>query len=347
MLEIKHTLCPSCSVGCGINVILKQGNVVGSFPYKRHSINEGKNCLNGRNAIEKYRNKLEKATISNSEADMNKVIDEVLKELSSADTSTVTVICSGNNSVEEIEAIKNFAESKKYNIGFYADNLKSIENNASYEDIENAKAVLVIGDILYDNPLIGRKIVHAKQNDAKIYAVGNEESVTKNISDSYSTKSIQEFFDENENILDETSLIIFNKINSQEDLERINNIVEKSNCKVLPVYSKSNTKGIFNFIDSKSKEEMVELLDNTKILLVFNEDIVDEIEFDYSRISKIISFACFENNTTKISDIIIPIKSWLEKEGSFINAMGETQKFTSVVESDILSEIEIIEKLNK
>ncbi|WP_143753018.1 hypothetical protein, partial [Methanobrevibacter gottschalkii] len=23
MLEIKHTLCPSCSVGCGINVVLK------------------------------------------------------------------------------------------------------------------------------------------------------------------------------------------------------------------------------------------------------------------------------------------------------------------------------------
>ena len=347
MLEIKHTLCPSCSVGCGINVVLKEGEVVGSFPYKRHPVNEGKNCLNGRNSIEEYKNKLEKATISNSETDVNKAIDEIIKELSSADASTVTVICSGNNSVEEIEAIKNFAESKDYNVGFYADNLKNIESIASYEDIENAEKIAVIGDILYENPLIGRRIVHAKQNGAKICAFGAEKSVTQNIADDYVTESIQEFLDANKDNLDETSLIIFNEIDSEENLEKINSIVESSSCKVLPVYSKSNTKGTFNFLDSKSTEEMVELLDNTKVLLVFNDDIVDEIDYDYSKISKIISFACCENSTTEISDIVVPIKAWLEKDGSFINAMGETQMFTTIVESDTLSEIEIIEKLNE
>ena len=345
MLEIKHTLCPSCSVGCGINVVLNEGEVVGSFPYKRHPINEGKNCLNGRNSIEEYKNKIKIATISNSETDIDKAIDEVSKELSSADASTVTVICSGNNTVEEIEAIKEFAESKNYNIGFYADNLKNMENVASYDDIENAKAIAVIGDILYSNPLVGRRIVHAKQNGAKICANGSEKSVTRNISDEYSTESVQEFLDANKSGLDESSLIIFNNIDSAEDLEKISSIVEESNCKVLPVYSKSNTKGAFNFLDSKSKEEMIELLDNTKVLLVFNDDIVDEIEFDYSRI-KIISFACCENNTTKVSDIVIPIKAWLEKDGSFINAMGQTQNFTAIVESEALSETEIIEKLN-
>ena len=347
MLEIKHTLCPSCSVGCGINVVLKEGEVVGSFPYKRHPVNEGKNCLNGRNSIEEYKNKLKKATISNSETDINKAIDEIKKELSSADASTVTVICSGNNSVEEIEAIKDFAESNDYTVGFYADNLKNIESIASYEDIENAKKIAVIGDILYENPLIGRRIVHAKQNGAAICAFGAEKSVTKNIADDYATDSIQEFLDANKDNLDETALIIFNEIDTQENLDKINSIVEESNCKVLPVYSKSNTKGTFNFLDSKSAEEMIEILDNTKILLVFNDDIVDEIDYDYSRISKIISFVCCENDTTEISDIVVPIKAWLEKDGSFINAMGETQNFKAVVESDVLSEIEIIEKLKE
>ncbi|WP_394351605.1 hypothetical protein [uncultured Methanobrevibacter sp.] len=28
MLKIKHTLCPSCSVGCGINVVSHEGDVV-------------------------------------------------------------------------------------------------------------------------------------------------------------------------------------------------------------------------------------------------------------------------------------------------------------------------------
>ena len=75
MLEIKHTLCPSCSVGCGINVVLKDENIVGTFPYKRHPVNEGKNCLNGRNSIECFKNKIVKATISNSEADVEKAIE--------------------------------------------------------------------------------------------------------------------------------------------------------------------------------------------------------------------------------------------------------------------------------
>ena len=345
MLEIKHTLCPSCSVGCGINVVLSEGEVVGSFPYKRHPVNEGKNCANGRNSVDEYKEKIKSATISNSEADTDKAIGEVIKELSSADAPAVTVICSGNNTVEETEAIRNFAESKNYNIGFYADNLCNVENVASYDDIENAKAIAVIGDVLYDNPLIGRRIVHAKQNGAKICAVGAEKSVTKNISDEYSTDSVQEFLDAIKSGLGESGLIIFNKVDSSDDLEKIISIVDESNCKVLPVYSKSNTKGTFNFIDSKSEKEMTELLDKTKVLLVFNDDIADEIEFDYSKISKIVSFACCENNTTKISDIVIPVKAWLEKDGSFINSMGETQSFEAVVGSDTLSEIEVIEKL--
>ena len=59
-----------------------------------------------------------------------------------------------------------------------------------------------------------------------------------------------------------------------------------------------------------------------------------------------ISFAPCENDTTAISNIVIPIKTWLENDGSFVNAMGESQAFSAVVESDVLSEIEIIEKLN-
>ena len=343
MLEIKHTLCPSCSVGCGINVILNDGEIVGTFPYKRHPVNAGKNCLNGRTSIESYQNKFQSALVSNSETETEKAIGDVLKELSSADASDVTIICSGNNSVEECNAIKEFGESKNYNIAFYADNLKDFGEVASYDDVENASSVFVIGDLLYENPLIGRRIVHAKKNDAKIYALGKtEKSVTFNIADEVFTGSLQEFLDSNSANIDESSVIVFNYVDSQEDLEKLENV----NCKVLPVYSKSNSKGAFSVIDSKSKEEMIELLDNTKVLLVFNDDVVNDIDYDFTKISKIISFAPCENDTTAISNIVIPIKTWLEKDGSFVNAMGETQTFNAVVESDVLSEIEIIDKLN-
>ncbi len=343
MLEIKHTLCPSCSVGCGLNVVINDGEIVGTFPYKRHPVNAGKNCLNGRNSIERYQNKFQNAIVSNSEVDIEKAIEDVSKELNSVDASNVTVICSGNNSIEEIEAIKEFGESNNYNVAFYADNLKDFGDVASYDDVASASKVFVIGDLLYENPLIGRRIVHAKQNDAKIYALSkNERAVTFNIADETFDSSVQEFLDNISGEIDDSSVIVFNYVDAQEDLDKL----ESLNCKVLPVFSKSNSKGAFNIIDSKSKEEMMDLLDNTKLLLVFNDDIVNEFDFDFTRISKIISFASCENDTTKISDIVIPIKTWLEQDGSFVNAMGETQNFASVIESDNLSEIEAIEKLN-
>lgn len=341
MLEIKHTLCPSCSVGCGINVILNDGEIVGTFPYKRHPVNAGKNCLNGRNSIESYQNKFQKALVAKSETDVEKAIEEVIKELNSANSSDVTVICSGNNSIEEINAIKEFSESKDYNIAFYADNLKDFSEVASYDDIENAKKVFVIGDILYENPLIGRRIVHAKQNGAEIYALGkSEESVTFNIADETFTESVSEFIDGAD--IDGDSVVVFNYVDSQEDLEKLSDV----DCKVLPVYSKSNSKGTLNLVDAKSKDEMIDLLSKTKLLLVFNDDVVNEFDFDFARISKIISFVSCENDTTKISDIVIPIKTWLENDGSFVNAMGENQTFNAVIQSDALSEIEIIDKLN-
>ena len=337
MFEIKHTLCPSCSVGCGINVIVDGEEIVGTFPYKRHPVNAGKNCLNGRSSIDCYTNKFETVDLSNAIADAS-------KEIKSADASDVTVICSGNNSIEEIEAIKGFAESNGFNIGFYADDLKDFEDVASYDDVAHAKKVFVIGDLLYENPLIGRRIVHAKQNDAKVYAVSkNDNAVTFNIADEISNSSVQEFLDKFNDEIDESSVVVFNYVDDVDDLDKL----ESLDCKILPVFSKPNTKGALNIIDSKSGDKMAELFEATKVLVVFNDDVVDEFDYDFTRISKIISFACCENNTTEISSIVVPVKTWLEQDGSFVNAMGESQIFNSVVESDNLGIIEVIEELNK
>ncbi len=337
MFEIKHTLCPSCSVGCGINVILDGEEIVGTFPYKRHPVNAGKNCLNGRTSIDCYNNKFETV-------DLNNAIADALKEIKSADASEVTVICSGNNSIEEIEAINDFAKSNGFNIGFYADNLKNFDDVASYDDVAHAGKVFVIGDLLYENPLIGRRIVHAKQNGAAICAVSkNENAVTFNIADETSTSSIQEFLDKFQGEIDDSSVVVFNYVDDVEDLGKL----ESLSCKILPVFSKPNTKGALTIIDSKSCDEMVELFDKTKVLLVFNDDIAEEFDYDFTKISKIISFACCENSTTEISSIVIPVKTWLEQDGSFVNAMGEAQNFNSVVESDNVGIIEVIDELKK
>jgi formate dehydrogenase major subunit len=129
MLEIKHTLCPSCSVGCGINVILENNAIVGTFPYKRHPVNAGKNCANGRNSVENFENKITEASISKGSVELEKAIAEISKEINANDK--VTVILSGNNSLDEAEAIKSLSEEKDFNLVFYADNLRNFDEVAS------------------------------------------------------------------------------------------------------------------------------------------------------------------------------------------------------------------------
>lgn len=332
MFEIKHTLCPSCSVGCGINVILDSEEIVGTFPYKRHPINEGKNCSNGRSSIDIFEEKL---------SFDSKVLDDAIAKLESCDAEKVTAIFSGYNSNEDLEAIKSLCESKGFNILAYDNDLINFDSVASYDDVENASTLFVIGNILYENPLIGRRIVRAKENGAKVFVNDDlENSPTANIADEFTSLSVKEFLDGND--IDEDSIIVFNKVDSFEDLDLIAN----AGSKVLPVYSKPNTKGAFNLAEAASKEDAEELLKNTDVLLVFNEDVVNEMDFDFKSISQIIAFSPSKNDTTEIASFVIPIKSWLEYDGSFTNSEGLTQEFKTALESDNMSIVEVIEKIN-
>lgn len=313
-------------------MILDNEEIVGTFPYKRHPVNEGKNCSNGRSSIENLSDKLT--------FDL-KDLDDVVGKLKSGNSEKITVIFSGNNSNEDLQAIKSLCEAKGFNILAYADNLRNFDSVASYDDVENAKNVYVIGNILYENPLIGRRIVRAKGNGAKIFVNDDlANSPTANIADEFSSVSVKEFLENNS--FDDDSVIVFNTVDSFEDLDLFENI----NAKILPIYSKSNSKGALSFVDAISKEDALELLNNTEILLVFNDDVVNEFDFDFKSISQMITFSSSENDTTDISNVVIPIKSWLEVDGSFTNAGGLTQEFSSVCESDNMSIVEIVEKIN-
>jgi len=52
MIEFKPTICPYCSCGCGIYLVIEDGKIIGQEPWNEHPINEGTNCPKGRNAYQ-------------------------------------------------------------------------------------------------------------------------------------------------------------------------------------------------------------------------------------------------------------------------------------------------------
>ena len=46
------TTCPYCGTGCGFNLVVRDGKVVGVQPWQRNPVNEGKLCPKGNYAWE-------------------------------------------------------------------------------------------------------------------------------------------------------------------------------------------------------------------------------------------------------------------------------------------------------
>ena len=51
-LKFVQTTCPYCGTGCSFNLVVKEGKVVGTQPYTRSPVNEGKVCPKGTYAHE-------------------------------------------------------------------------------------------------------------------------------------------------------------------------------------------------------------------------------------------------------------------------------------------------------
>ena len=244
MLDIKHTICPSCSVGCGLNIVSKDGAVVGTYPYKRHPINEGKNCLNGRNSILQFDNQIEKPSIVKNgeleESDYETVFKLIKDQLASIDASELAIICSGNSTNEELDKIKEFADGLGCEkIGFYGYNFPNFSADvASYDDIAGAGTILVIGDIYRENPLLARRVVLSKENGAKLI---NLDDVEKSITSLNADEFIQyddhlaDKIDAVKGELDENSIIIANKVCCKDDFALLEALSEETNAKLLPV----------------------------------------------------------------------------------------------------------------
>ena len=235
-------------------------------------------------------------------------------------------------------------------------NKTNIKNKKNSENEPNENMILdniykdeIEEDENEKNIIIKESLFIANDNnssipESKIYSFTPENSVTANVS-SEIYDSIDDVLDTAQDKLDDSSVILFNVIDSSEQLDKIKAISEKTKSKILPVFSKCNSKGASDIIKAQSKEELSELLSNTDVLLIFNDDLVPEVDFDFASISNIVSFTPCENSTSKASQIAVPIKSWLENDGSFVNAMGETQTFNVVIESDALGVDEVIEKI--
>ena len=198
--------CPYCGTGCGINLAVRDGKVSGIQPWHRNPVNEGKVCIRGNKSHEFVNNParittpLIKKDGKFAEASWEDAYREIAGKLKSIKPDEIGVVASARACNEDNYLLKSFAAGvlKTANIDYCgrrcnADAVKGISDAFGYgtmtnsiADMSEAKAILVIGsNPLEENPLIGRRVMMARINGAKIIVADPKKTATAKQADLY------------------------------------------------------------------------------------------------------------------------------------------------------------------
>jgi len=210
MLKYVPTTCPYCGVGCGLNLVVSEGKLVGVEPYKRSPVNEGRLCPKGATCWQFVHSpdRLTKPLIKKDGKFVEATWDEALDLVAGKFKETYEkygpkslgfqVSCRTPN--EECYALQKLARVafKTNNI----DNCARICHGPSvaglslcfgsgaatnpFEDVLNSDLILIWGSNAVEaHPLAARRIVQAKKKGIPILVVDPRYTPTARLADEW------------------------------------------------------------------------------------------------------------------------------------------------------------------
>lgn len=341
MLEIKHTICSKCGVGCGLNVISKNNKLVGIHPFKVHMINEGRNCDNCRNNVDTQ------ILVSHESIDYDDLIDSGKEIIKSVKPEEVTILVSGTIDNDELDSVIDFSNENNFNLVSYEYNFEKIgsEMIPDYDEVEKASTIIAVGDIFRGNPLISRRIIHAKDNGCRFINIHTIENLTGYNCDEFI--KIDDYSNLHEELkkldVDGNTILVINEINDESNYMEIINAAKSKGIKVLPVLKHPNSYSVLNKVAPSTIEELNNKFNDSSVLILINENPNFYLDKDAIKSNKILSL----NTATDYgaADVNIPVQAWFEKDGSFTNSTGLTQEFKIAIPSDAKSVSEVLKLL--
>ena len=205
-LKYVATTCPYCGTGCSFNLVVQDGKVVGTAPYRRSPVNEGKVCPKGTYAHEFVNSpdRLTKPLIKKDgkfvEATWDEAYDLIAQKFKSYKPDEFAALASARVSNEENYLLMKFARGVMKSrhvdhcarlchastVAGLAGAFGSGAMTNSIGDIAESKCVFVLGSNTFEqHPLIGRKIVQAKKNGAKVIYADPRYTATARQADLY------------------------------------------------------------------------------------------------------------------------------------------------------------------
>ena len=296
---------------------------------------------------------------SNKELTINETMELISNEILTSENPNISFIVGHNSTNEEYYALNQFAgnlnkvenENTASNINFYLsdDYLYNGFFNDDYslgeiKDLDSADTIILWAQDIKDNlPTLYLRIKQAVRNGKKLLIFGHTNTAIKQLSEEYYGENIvTNNFEFNVEISDipnlskyidgKDVLAIVGKASPLQNVNPIFQLVkhldQNSNLKILNCFSKGNTLGALQNLDIvKGLNEFITEFDSSKKNIVFTVGSNPVNNSIYSHKIKetlidadfVVSLDLFKNETTELSDIILPTTTFGEKEGTFTN----------------------------
>ena len=296
---------------------------------------------------------------SNKELTINETMELISNEILTSDNPNISFIVGHNSTNEEYYALNKFAENLNKvenentvsNINFYLsdDYLYNGFFNDDYslgeiKDLDSADTIILWAQDIKDNlPTLYLRIKQAVRNGKKLLIFGHTNTAIKQLSEEYYGENIvTNNFEFNVELSDipnlskyidgKDVLAIVGKASPLQNVNPIFQLVkhldQNSNLKILNCFSKGNTLGALQNLDIvKGLNEFITEFDRSKKNIVFtvgsnpvnNSIYSNKIKETLIDADFVVSLDLFKNETTELSDIILPTTTFGEKEGTFTN----------------------------
>ena len=296
---------------------------------------------------------------SNKELTINETMELISNEILTSDNPNISFIVGHNSTNEEYYALNKFAENLNKvenentvsNINFYLsdDYLYNGFFNDDYslgeiKDLDSADTIILWAQDIKDNlPTLYLRIKQAVRNGKKLLIFGHTNTAIKQLSEEYYGENIvTNNFEFNVDLSDipnlskyidgKDVLAIVGKASPLQNVNPIFQLVkhldQNSNLKILNCFSKGNTLGALQNLDIvKGLNEFLTEFESSKKNIVFTVGSNPVNNSIYSHKIKealidsdfVVSLDLFKNETTELSDIILPTTTFGEKEGTFTN----------------------------
>lgn len=342
-MMVKHTVCPSCSAGCGVNLIEIEGSPVGTYPYKRHPVNEGKTCRPGRECHEiPVKERITPPAIKKSGALTGAGWEDALSlladKLSSTSPEQISVLATGTLTDEEAAKLGELTEKLGINAGVLTGFPEFSYPEVKIEKIKDYKSIAVIGDPLTCAPLIGRRIFHAAERGAEVRSYDTRDStrMSLNFNSHIRFSGAEELVGALEELPEGSLLIITPEIPGV--IGSVVELADRKGLDVIPILEDFNTRGVMKHLkplsEPPAEAEIVWLIDP-------GAEADHEIRSDFLVLQSI-------RRGEYSPDVFIPTAAWCEKSGSYTNALGYTQRLEPALPrpAGVLTDGEIFERIS-